>query len=44
MILLDTDMLSLLHAGNKRVVERVDQLDPAEPLGTTANLRRFAQR
>ena len=35
MILLDTDMLSLLHAGNERVVERVGHLDPAELFGTT---------
>lgn len=39
MILLDTDMLSLLHAGNKRVVDRVEQLDPEEPLGTTVITR-----
>lgn len=39
MILLDTDMLSLLHAGNKRVVERVERLDPAELLGTTVITR-----
>jgi tRNA(fMet)-specific endonuclease VapC len=39
MILLDTDMLSLLHAGHKRVVEHVEQLDPAELLGTTVVTR-----
>jgi tRNA(fMet)-specific endonuclease VapC len=35
MILLDTDIVSLYHAGHKQVVERVAKVDPAEVLGTT---------
>ena len=29
MYVLDTDTLSLIHAGNERVVERIDRVDPA---------------
>lgn len=39
MILLDTDILSLLHAGNEGVVDRVERLDPGELLGTTVITR-----
>jgi tRNA(fMet)-specific endonuclease VapC len=35
MILLDTDILSLYHAGHERVIERVQNLDPGEVIGTT---------
>jgi tRNA(fMet)-specific endonuclease VapC len=35
MILLDTDILSLYHAGHERVAARIKTLDRAEVLGTT---------
>jgi hypothetical protein len=39
MILLDTDTVSLYHAGHENVVERVEKVDPAEVLGTTVITR-----
>lgn len=35
MILLDTDILSLFHAGNEMVVDRIAKLDADQQLGTT---------
>jgi tRNA(fMet)-specific endonuclease VapC len=35
MILLDTDTVSLFHAGHAQVTERVAKVDPAEVVGTT---------
>ncbi len=35
MILLDTDIVSLYHAGHERVTARIENVDPAEVLGTT---------
>lgn len=35
MILLDTDILSLYHAGHERVTARIEMVDPAVALGTT---------
>src|SRR5581483_2025586 len=35
MFLLDSDMVSLFHAGHPQVVEQVDRVDPAEIIGTT---------
>jgi len=35
MILLDTDTLSLFHAGNETVVDRVAKVDADQQLGTT---------
>lgn len=35
MILLDTDIISLYHAGHERVSEKVQNLDPGEVIGTT---------
>jgi tRNA(fMet)-specific endonuclease VapC len=35
MILLDTDTVSLFHAGHSRVVERMEQVDATELVGTT---------
>ena len=35
MILLDTDILSLYHAGHEHVTARIKKVDPAEVLGTT---------
>ena len=35
MILLDTDALSLFHAGHERVVARVNSVDPSEAIATT---------
>lgn len=35
MILLDTDILSLYHAGHRGVTERIDKVDPGEVIGTT---------
>lgn len=39
MILLDTDILSLYHAGHERVTERIESLDPDEEIGTTVITR-----
>lgn len=39
MILLDTDTVSLYHAGQKKVVEWVEKVDPAEVLGTSVITR-----
>lgn len=39
MILLDTDTVSLYHAGHEKVVERVTRVDPANVLGTTVITR-----
>jgi len=35
MILLDTDILSLFHAGNETVVDRIAKVDADQQLGTT---------
>ena len=35
MILLDSDIVSLYHAGHERVTARIEDVDPAEVLGTT---------
>ena len=35
MILLDTDIVSLYHAGHERVTARIESVDPGELLGTT---------
>ena len=35
MILLDTDIVSLYHAGHERVTARIENVDPTEVLGTT---------
>lgn len=35
MILLDSDMVSLLHRGHPRVLERMNSADPFETIGTT---------
>lgn len=39
MILLDTDILSLFHAGHERVVARVARLSAGEQVGTTVITR-----
>lgn len=39
MILLDTDIVSLYHAGHEKVTERITKVDPAEVLGTTVITR-----
>lgn len=39
MILLDSDMLSLYHAGHPRVTERMAKVPPAEIVGTTSATR-----
>jgi tRNA(fMet)-specific endonuclease VapC len=39
MILLDTDTVSLFHAGHPLVAERVAKVDPAEVVGTTVITR-----
>ena len=39
MILLDTDMVSLFHAGHPRVTQRIEQVRPPELVGTTVITR-----
>lgn len=39
MILLDTDIVSLYHAGHQRVTERIEKVDPGEAIGTTVITR-----
>lgn len=39
MILLDTDMVSLFHAGHPRVTQRVEKIQPPEQVGTTVITR-----
>lgn len=39
MILLDTEMVSLLHAGHARVTGRIEQVQPSEWVGTTVITR-----
>jgi tRNA(fMet)-specific endonuclease VapC len=39
MILLDTDIVSLFHAGDPRVTQRVERVQPPESVGTTVITR-----
>ena len=39
MFLLDTDTVSLYHAGHPKVIKRMKHVDPAEVVGTTSITR-----